>query len=189
MWSASAAALALAAVAGAIVWFGAGDKGIEVSLRLTARLMFLLFWPGYVGGALQTLFGAAFASLRARARALGLAFATVLGVHLALVAWRSAIGHAPSLGTFLLFGPPAAAAGLLALASIERVAQALGPRGAWLRTIGATWIAFAFAVDFLRLPRGPLLLGVVEYAPFAALAVLGPALRLAAWAKLRFTAG
>jgi hypothetical protein len=180
--SAFCAALALTALVFAIL--GAGERGTHVALQATARLSFLLFWPAYAGGALTALFGSTFQPLKQRAREFGLAFASAHLVHLGLVGWLSYIGAAPSRGTFIFFGVAALWTYLLALCSIGRLQQTLGPKGWWLlSTIGLNYIAYAFAVDFLRYP----LLGgakhAIGYLPFAILAVGGPVLCLAAFVR------
>jgi hypothetical protein len=185
-WIIAALGAALALAAAALVVIGPGERGTAASLRLTARLAFLFFWPSYAGGALVALWGDAFAPLKRRARALGLAFAAVLAVHLSLVAWKCWIGAPPPVLTFVIFSPAAASTGLLALASIERLGRAIGARGWWiLRNVGLNYVAFAFAYDFLRPSGGTAIVRLIEYAPFAALAVLGPLIRLAAWLKVR----
>jgi hypothetical protein len=158
--------------------------GTGGALRATARLGFLFFWPAYASGALVSLFGSAFQPLKRLAREYGLAFASVLIVHLALVARLCLIGSAPPLMTFVIFGTAAAFAYMLAFFSVPRLQHALGPE-CWkaLRIIGMNYIAFAFALDFLRHPLGGGILHVLEYAPFAALAVAGPCLRLAQFAQ------
>jgi hypothetical protein len=176
------AALALTGLVFAAL--GPGERGTHVALQVTARLSFLLFWPAYAGGALTALFGPTFQPLKRSARVFGLAFASAHLVHLGLVGWLSYIGAAPSRGTFVFFGVAALWTYLLALFSIGRLQQTLGPKG-WgiLRTIGLNYIAYAFAVDFLKYP----LLGDVKhsvgYLPFAILAVGGPMLCLAAFMK------
>ena len=37
--------------------FGAGEHGVKLALRATARMAFLLFLPAYAGGALARLAG------------------------------------------------------------------------------------------------------------------------------------
>ena len=171
-WAAVGCAAALTLAAGAMWHAGFGAKGTELALRLTARLAFLFFLPSYAGGALTTLWGAAFLPLKRRARAFGLTFAAILGVHLMLVAWKCWIGSAPALQTFAIFSPAAIAAALLALASIEPLGRAIGPTGWWiLSNVGMTYIAFVFALDFVRPQNLTTLSGLVGYAPFAALAV------------------
>ncbi|HEX4182876.1 MAG TPA: hypothetical protein VHY34_06440 [Caulobacteraceae bacterium] len=178
-------AAAAATVAEVAAHWGFGRDATVIALRLTARVGFLLFWPSYVGGALATLFGDGFAPLRRHGRELGLAFTAVLAVHLSVVAWLCWIGAAPSLRVFIIFGIAAIWVALLALASIGPIGRAAGAVGWWvLRNIGMNYIAFAFALDFLKRPPrhiGPAYL--LGYIPFALLAVLGPALRLLAWLK------
>ena len=163
--------------------------GTVEALRATARLGFLFFWPAYASGALVSLFGSIFQPLKRLAREYGLAFASVLIVHLALVIRLCLIGSAPPLTTFVIFGTAAAFAYMLAFFSIPRLQHALRPE-CWkaLRIIGMNHIAFAFALDFhalgfLRRPLGGGILHVLEYAPFAALAIAGPCLRLAQFAQ------
>jgi hypothetical protein len=185
-WVAVASGAALLSAAATMLVLGAGERGTVESLKITARLGFLFFWPSYAGGALVALWGDAFTPLKRRARSLGLAFAAVLGVHLSLVAWKCWIGAPPPVLTFAIFGPAAAWTGLLALVSIERLGRAIGARGWWImRNIGLNYIAFAFAYDFLRPSGASSLVRAIEYGPFAAFAVLGPLLRLAAWSRLK----
>ena len=180
-WIGWAFCAALAVTGLVFALLGAGERGTHVALQATARLSFLLFWPAYVGGALTTLFGSTFQPLKQRARQFGLAFASAHVVHLGLVGWLSYIGAAPSRGTFIFFGIAALWTYLLALLSIGRLQRSLGPTGWWLlSTIGLNYIAYAFAVDFLRHPLLGDVKHAVGYLPFAILAVAGPALFLAA---------
>jgi len=184
IWMGAAASTAAALAIGVLAHLGVGKTGTGAALHVTARLAFLFFWPSYVGSALVTLFGPTFQPVRRRARELGLAFASVLAVHLGLVAWLCWIGSAPSVRIFAIFGMGVLWTCLLALFSIEHLGRVIGSAGWWiLRNIGMNYIAFAFALDFL----GPLHRGTVrypaEYVPFAVLAVLGPALWLIAALK------
>jgi hypothetical protein len=150
----------------------------------TARLAFLLFLPAYIGGALATLFGPAFDTLRRRGREFGLAFAAALAVHLGLVAWLCISGDIPPARTFVVFGVAAFCVYGLALFSIAKLQQRFGPR-AWavLRFLAMNYIACAFADDFLRIaPSVTLDYGLV-YLPFALLAIAGPTLYVAAFMK------
>jgi hypothetical protein len=98
-------------------------------------------------------------------------------VHAGLIAWLCWIGAAPGAGVFLFFGPPLAVVYLLALFSIPRLQQALGHTGWWLlRTVGMTYIAYAFAVDFVQVPLPSGAAHLLEYLPFAALSLAGPIL-------------
>lgn len=194
MGAAFCAALGLAV--GVLAVFGANSGGFTVALQATARLNFLLFWPAYVGGALPALFGNRFAPWRANARYFGLAFAAALSVHLGLVAGLCAIGHAPNARTFIVFVPAAVFVYLLALLSIPRVRSAL-PDRFWspIQALAMNYIAFAFLKDFARYGIGDFrdillygtgdYLGIIMYVPFAALAIIGPILRLAAWIDKR----
>jgi hypothetical protein len=176
--------LALAVAGGLLISRGFGTSGVYPALAATARVAFAFFWPCYIGGACVALFGPAFLPLRRLGRDLGLAFAAVEAVHLSLVARLCMIGATPSLSTFVLFGSAAFFTYLIAVLSIAAVRRVLP--GAFTRAVfavGMNLIAYAFAVDFLRDPMGGSAKHMVEYLPFAALALAGPALRLAALTK------
>ncbi len=181
-WMAAALCASLGLAASLVAVFGI-PKGVYLALAATARLAFLMFWPAYVGGALTSVFGNVFSPLRDHARDLGLAFAGALFVHLWLVVCLCAIGHAPGKGTFVIFGVAAGFTYLLALLSVRRVRQAL-PQKLWppIRFVAMNYIAFAFLYDFAKFPLDDLR-SVVRYLPFAALAILGPMLKLAAWVQ------
>ena len=182
MGSAFGGALGLAA--SVLIALGPEERGIHAALAAVARLAFLLFWLAYSASALASLFGPAFRPLKQRACEFGLAFASALLVHLGLVAWLCLIGAAPAVSTFIFFGIAAVWVYLLALFSIGRLQQALGPKSWWLlRNVGMNYVAYAFAVDFLKSPLHGGVRHVVEYLPFAVLAVAGPTLRLAALAQ------
>jgi hypothetical protein len=172
-------------VAGVVLGaLGPGEWGTHVALVATARLSFLLFWLAYAGGALTTLFGPAFEGLKRRAREFGLAFASAHLVHIALVAWLVHIGAAPSLGTFVFFGIAVLWTYLLALFSIPRLQRILGSKGLWpMRVIGVNYIAYAFAVDFLRASPVVSLKYLIGYLPFSVLSIVGPMLCLAAFTR------
>jgi hypothetical protein len=184
MGAAFAAAAAVAALA--LAAFGAGERGTDIALQATARVSFLLFWPAYAGGALATLFGPRFQPLARHARDFGLAFAAAHLVHVGLVAWLCWIGAAPAAGVFRFFGIALAWLYVIALFSIPRLQAAIGRTG-WrlLRTVGMTWIAYAFAVDFLRYPLAGGAKHVAEYLPFAVLSLAGPAFYVTALAAGR----
>jgi hypothetical protein len=184
VWMASAFCAELGLAAGVLIALGAQKGGILVALAATARLAFLLFWPAYSAGALVSLFGPTFQPLKQRAREFGLAFASAQLVHLGLVVWLCLIGAAPGVSTFILFGIAAVWVYVLALFSINRLHQALGPKY-WrlLSIVGMNYIAYAFAVDFLKNPLHGGVWQVVKYLPFTVLAFAGPGLRLAAWTQ------
>ena len=184
LWMCSAFCAALALAASVLTVLGAQERGVHAALAATARFAFLLFWPAYSGGALASLFGPAFQPLKQYARILGLAFASALLVHLGLVGLLCLIGAAPPVSTFIFFGVAAVWVYLLALFSIGRLHRALGPKYWWLlSTVGMNYLAYAFIVDFLKEPLQGGVRHVVEYLPFAVLAIAGPSLRLAALAQ------
>jgi hypothetical protein len=192
VWMAGAFCVALALAVAVVALFGTNREGFRVALQATARFNLLLFLPAYVGGALTTLFGKAFASLSKNSRNFGLAFAAALSVHLGLVACLCAAGDVPDIKTFVIFGAAAALVYLLALLSIPGLRRAL-PDRFWLivRALAMNYIALAFIKDFVRpgitsfqnifvLGTGSFQLFIM-YAPFIALMILGMMLRFAAW--------
>ncbi len=183
----SALALAVAVLAG----YGTGPDGLRLAVRLTARWSFLFFWLSYVGSAMAILFGPAFAGLARRARAMGLAFATALQVHIGLVVWLGVvIGQIPLQGSVLWFFLVALFfAYLLALLSFGIGTRNLGHLWRPLLFLATTYILIAFGLDFVR---GALnqktqhWLYAVEYVPFALLSLIAIPLRLAAFLRQRF---
>lgn len=176
MGSAFAANAVLAAIVLAV--FGAGNPDTVVhALGITARFSFLLFWLAYAGGGLALLIRPTAKFLRRHGRYLGLAFAAAHLVHILLVVWLCWIGATPGMGVFIFFVPPAVVLYLLVLFSIPTLQQRLG-RTRWtvVRTVSMTYIAYAFAYDFLRAPFGGGTTRVLMYAPFAILSVAGPVL-------------
>jgi predicted neutral ceramidase superfamily lipid hydrolase len=184
VWMCSAFCASLALAVSVLITLGTGERGIHAALAATARLAFLLFWPAYSGSALASLFGHAFRPLRQYAREFGLAFSSALLVHLGLVGLLCLIGATPPVSTFILFGIAVAWAYLLALFSIPRLHQALGPKYWWLLSnVGMNYLAYAFFVDFRNEPLQGGIKHVIEYFPFAVLAVAGPGLRLTAFVQ------
>jgi hypothetical protein len=181
MSAAFGAALVLAVVVLALM--GDEERGVVMALRATGRLSYLLFWPAYGGGALARLFGPSFAPMAQRGRCFGLAFAAAHLVHIGLVVHLYQIRGRPPTpdAIFLLFAVAVAWTYLLALLSFAPLSQAIG-RTWWriLRTVGLEYIAFAFFFDFVIGPLRGGLKQPLAYLPFAALAVAGPVLRLAA---------
>jgi hypothetical protein len=162
---------------------GAGERGTDAALAATARISFLLFWLSYVGSGMAALFGQTFQPLKVHAREFGLAFASAHLVHVGLVAWLCDIGHTPDASVFVFFGIALVWTYLLALFSISRLRKSLKPLGWWLfSNVGMNYIAYAFAVDFIKYPFNPGVKYFVVYLPFAILAVVGPILRLSPFA-------
>jgi len=175
MASAFGAAALLAALV--LTRFGAGEHGTVIALHLTARWSFLLFWLAYAGGGLAALLGPPLQPIKRHGREFGLAFAAAHLVHVGLIVWLCWIGAAPDASVFVFFSPPLACIYILALFSIRPLRQALGRIG-WplLRSLAMTWIAYAFATDFLRIPPYGWVRYSIEYLPFAVLSVAGPVL-------------
>jgi len=182
-----ALALAVAVLAG----YGTGPDGLRLGLRVTARWSFLFFWLSYAGGAMAILFGPAFAGLARQARAMGLAFATALLVHIGFVVWLGVvIGQIPLQGCLLWFFLVALFfTCLLALLSFGIGIRSLGPLWRPLLFLATTYILIAFGRDFVL---GALYVNVrhwlsfVEYVPFALLSLIAIPLRLAAFLRQRF---
>jgi hypothetical protein len=182
---------ALALAVAVLADYGTGPVGIGQAVRYTARWSFLFFWLSYVGGAMAILFGPAFAGLARRARALGLAFATALQVHIGLVVWLGvAIGQIPLQGGVLLFFLVALSCTyLLALLSFGVGTRNLGRLWRPLLFLATTYILIAFGADFV--PGGlsqktQHWLYAAEYVPFALLSLIAIPLRLAAFLRQHF---
>jgi hypothetical protein len=161
---------------------GITENGIVLSLRLTARLAFPLFWLAYAGGPLATLFGPRLQPLRRVTPVLGLAFAAAMTVHLALVATLCVVGPMPAAHVFVIFGTAAACMYAMALFSIPQLRQALGERG-WkiVSLLAMNYVGLAFLNDFSTdfFARG--LKHALLYWPFLALTVAAPTLRVGAY--------
>jgi hypothetical protein len=186
-WVGAAFLISLAAAAIVLAVFGAGNRGTVLALRVTARWCFVLFWLAYAGGAMAKLFGSRFDGLARRGRALGLAFASALLVHVGLILWLYHIAAEPD-GAMTFFWVGIGCTYQLALFSWPRLRDALGLR-LWraLRTIALEYIALVFAVDFILAPLQANGFGTypLSYLPFAAVLVGGTGLRLAAFALHR----
>jgi hypothetical protein len=180
------------ALAGAVLaGYGTGPDGLRLGVFVTARWSFLFFWLSYAGGAMVILFGPAFAGLARQARALGLAFATAIQVHIGLVVWLGVvIGQIPLQGELLWFFLVALSfTYLLALVSFGIGMRYLGRLWRPLLFLATTYILIAFGRDFVL---GALDQNVrywryaAEYVPFALLSLIAIALRLAALLRQRF---
>jgi hypothetical protein len=191
VWMIGAFGGALALAGAVLAGYGTGPGGIGQAVRYTARWSFIFFWLAYTGGAMAILFGPAFAGLARRARALGLAFAAALQVHIGFVIWLGVvIGQIPLQGGILLFFLVALfCTYLLALLSFGIGTRNLGRLWRPLLLLATTYILIAFGRDFVW---GALYLDVrhwllfVEYVPFAFLSLIAIPLRLAAFLRRRF---
>jgi hypothetical protein len=191
IWMIGAFGGALALAVAVLAVYGTGSDGLRLGVRVTARWSFLFFWLSYAGGALAILFGPAFAELARQARALGLAFATALLVHIGLVVWLGvAIGQIPLQGGLLGFFLVALLfTCLLALMSFGIGMRRLGPLWRPLLVLATTYILIAFGRDFVLGAldqKAHQWLYALEYLPFALLSLVAIPLRLAAFLRQRF---
>jgi hypothetical protein len=191
VWMIGAFAGGLALAVAALAGYGTGTDGLRLGVRLTARWSFLFFWLSYAGGAMAILFGSAFAGLARQARALGLAFATALQVHIGLVVWLGVvIGQIPLQGRVLWFFLVALfLAYLLVLLSFGIGMRTLGRLWRPLLFLGTTYILIAFGRDFVPAAldrKAQHWLYFAEYVPFALLSLIAIPLRLAALLRQRF---
>jgi len=163
----SAFFMAAALAAATLLLRGTGPQGVDAALGTTARLAFVFFLLAYASGALVTIFGPSFLPLARHGRNLGLAFAAVGVVHLALVGRLCIIGAAPDRSTFIFFGTAAFFVFLLTVLSIKAVQRFLH-QGLWwaVRLVGMNFIAYAFYVDLSRKPFDGSLIHGLYYAPF-----------------------
>jgi hypothetical protein len=191
IWMIGASGGALALAGAVLADYGTGEVGIGQAVRYTARWSFLFFWLSYTGGAMAILFGPVFAGLARQARALGLAFAAALQVHIGLVIWLGVvIGQIPLHGRILwfflvaLFGTY-----LLVLLSFGVGARSLGRLWRPALLTATTFILIAFGRDFLLDGLAQLTQHwpsfVVEYLPFALLSLVAIPLRLGAFLRRR----
>jgi hypothetical protein len=182
LWTSAAFGATLILAVVVLATMGAGERSTAIALRLTGRLSLLLFWPAYAGGAMAVLFGPRFGVLARHGRDFGLAFASAQLVHLGLVGWHGWISHQPVVEAAMpFFAIGILWTGVLALSSVERLHNVLGP-DLWqmLRAVGLEYIALVFFADFVI---GPIQSGVthpIEYMPFSILIIVGPLLRVAA---------
>ena len=191
VWIVGAFGGALALAGAVLADYGTGPVGIGQAVRYTARWSFLFFWLSYVGGAMVILFGSVFAGLARRARALGLAFATALQVHIGLVVWLGVvIGQIPLQGGILLFFLIALSSTyLLVLLSFGIGTRNLGRLWRPLLFLATTYILIAFGRDFVLGAldqKAQHWLYAAEYLPFALLSLVAIPLRLAAFLRQRF---
>ena len=191
VWMIGALLGALALAGAVLAGYGTGPEGIGQAVRYTARWSFLFFWLSYVGGAMAILFGPAFDGLARRARALGLAFATALQVHIGLVIWLGVvIGQIPLQGGILLFF----LAGLFCTYLLVLLSFGIGTRNLgrlWrpLLLLATTYILIAFGRDFVLGALDPTNQQwpyAAEYVPFALLSLIAIPLRLAPLLRQRF---
>ena len=159
---------------------------LGVALRWTARWSFVWFCLASWSAALGILFGRRFRPLALRAREFGLAFASAHLVHVALVAYMLYGATTPfARQPLIFFGVGVGFVYVMALISLSgRLREALGPLS-WraFRIIGIEYINYAFYSDFSGRTFHKGVLNFLIYAPFLALTLAGPLVRLAALVK------
>lgn len=162
---------------------GASDEHLRTLLTLTARLSFLIFLAIFVARPLaQIAPSRATGRLLRERRSLGVAFAAMHTVHLALIAYRYSTvpGLEYPLVDALFGGTAYAFVYLMLLTSFDGPARALG-RTAWrrLHKAGLYYIGFIFIATLLPEPGEPVY--TFERAWFVALTGLAVFVRLTAW--------
>lgn len=161
---------------------GYSDENIRAPLRYTAWLAFLLYLVVLVARPLQQLLRRKWtATLLRNRRLVGVAFATVMTVHLVLIAWR--FGWQADLDFSLnLFGAGAYAIFYaMLITSFDRPKKAIGPK-AWkfLHRLGLIWAAVIFG-----LPRSLEDLSDPDYLKFGIPFAIALAIRITAWLRSR----
>ena len=186
-WMGAAFLIAFALAAIVLAIFGVANRGTVLALQVTARWSFVLFWLAYAGGAVAWLCGPRLGGLARHGRELGLAFASAQLAHVGLVLWFIYIATGPS-GAMVFFWVGILCTYLLALFSLPRLRDALGPR-LWrmFRTITLEYIALVFASDFILDPlkANGLEKYPLTYLPFAFMLVGGAGLRIAVYLDRR----
>lgn len=163
------------------------DDSVSLALRLTARLAFFVYLAIFMARPLAELFPTARTrSLRAARPYLGVAFAAIMIVHLALIGWRFGfvIGQVPPAVTLLAGGVTYTLILLMLVTTFEAPARALGPV-AWRRlhktglyVVGAVFLN-ALVRDVISHPSDPVYLGI------GILIVVALVLRVSAYARRR----
>jgi sulfoxide reductase heme-binding subunit YedZ len=164
-------------------WSNVTNLGI--ALRSSARFAFLIYVVVFIARPLQQLVpGPLTVSLLRNRRLIGVSFAAVMTVHLALLCWRflyvleeelSLTDRWPGVVTYAFVL-------LMLITSFDAAARALGP-GNWrlLHKAGLYWIGMIFAItlvpDLFSEPTNLL------YLTLGMLMACGLALRLAAFVK------
>jgi hypothetical protein len=167
-----------AGLAGIVLGGVGGQERFGMALRVTARWSFLLFWLAYTSSAMATMWGQPFIGLARHGRNFGLAFASAQLVHVGLILLAGAGAEMAFFWVGIAFTY------LLALFSLPRVRDAMGPR-LWRISlvIALNYIALVFAADFIEGPlkRGGLANYPLSYLPFALMLIAGFGLRVAAF--------
>lgn len=181
-WSALAL-LAMTALLLAV--YGAGEPGLRVLIRATARSSLALFLPAFVASSLRRLWPTPpSAWLLRNRRQVGVSFAVSHGLHLAAIlalAARHPDTFEPAAATVVGGGLGYVFIAAMAATSSDAAVRKLGARRWKLLHRTGIWVIFViFAQSYVPAPLHDL-----RYAP-ASLAVLGAlGLRIGAWARSR----
>jgi len=162
-----------------------GGPLVEVAIILPILITFLFGGVDFMNALYQWNAAAKAAEIGARIAAVSDPVASGLNSIPANVLSSSVASGSPMPDfTVSCDGGAAACAYLLALFSIPKLHAALGAKY-WraLNFVGMNYLAYAFIVDFVKLPLGGSVAHVAEYLPFAFLSLAGPSLRLAAFVK------
>ena len=171
-------------VLGILLGIGVNERGVDLSLQVTARLSFLLFLPAYIGSSAAVLLGPMFEFPRDQARDFGLAFASAQLVHLGMVVTLCGLGAMPPAPTFLIFGMAAVWLYAIALLSIGNLHRRVSPRTSrTMLLMGMNYIMLAFALDFFRKGPPDSLKTSLAYAPFQLLVVAAMLIRFSAFSR------
>ena len=163
------------------------ETNLGLTLRITARLAFLLYIAVFITRPLQQLVPTPFSrSMLRNRRYIGISFSAVMTVHLVLLSWlllfvteqgRSLPSLVPGMVTYAFVF-------LMLLTSFDGPARALGSK-IWrrLHKAGLYWIGIIFGVtlvpDVINFPGEPVYLAI------GILMVIALALRIAAFMKTR----
>lgn len=157
---------------------------MPAAVSVVARVAFIPFWLSYTGGAFVALGFTPFARVRNNARELGLAFAAAIAIHVGLIGWQTMLGHPPAAQVVVIFGAAALLTLLLAVFSVpalfRRVPSAALAR---FRALATTYIALVYLLDFAIRPQLASRHYWIAYFPFAALDLLGLAVRALVWLR------
>ena len=163
------------------------ETNLGLTLRITARLAFLIYVAVFVTRPLHQLVPTTFTrSMLRNRRYIGIIFGAVMTAHLALISWLflSATEQERSLASLVPGMVTYAFVFLMLLTSFDRPAQAMGSKN-WrrLHKAGLYWIGIIFGVtlvpDVINYPGEPVYLAI------GTLMVIALALRIAAFMKSR----
>jgi hypothetical protein len=133
---------------------GTGQQGTAIGLRATALFSFPFLVGAYAASALAVLSPGELSEwLLPRRRSLGLAFCAVIAVHLVLIVHLlslppspppKVLGLTPGVLTYMVLAA-------MVLASLSRVAKAMGPaRAGLLLRVGLHWVFAVFTLGLLK---------------------------------------